>query len=243
MSGKKNILICPLEWGLGHAGRMIALAQKLVERNHNVIFAAGDDHLAFLRNEMPGLTYIHFPGFRPFYSGFLPQYFMLLLTLPILIYHSVAEHLKLKEIITEYKIDIIISDNRFGLWNRKIPSVYVTHQPRIPFPRSLAFLEFTGIWIHRMIIRKYTYCFLPDLPGIINLTGRLTHGIKLPGNVRFIGILSRFTDNPLNPEKLPPAKNLIAVILSGPEPQRSILEKKVKEMLIRNDSQAVIFGG
>ena len=34
----------------------------------------------------------------------------------------------LKEIIKKYKIDIIISDNRYGLHNKELFSIFVTHQ-------------------------------------------------------------------------------------------------------------------
>ena len=243
MKEKKNILICPLEWGLGHAARMIPLAEKLRGLNYNIIFGAGEKHLAFLRRELPDLTYINFPGFRPVYSRFLPQYIVLLLEIPVLIYHIISEHLRLKKIITEHAIDIVISDNRFGLWNKKIKTVYITHQPLIPFPRFLSFLEFTGVYIHRRVIRKFTFCFIPDLPGDLNLTGRLSHGVKLPRNARFTGILSRFCGLPAANDSPSPKPGNITVILSGPEPQRSILEKKLTGILKKKDQSAVILGG
>jgi uncharacterized protein (TIGR00661 family) len=240
---KKNILICPLEWGLGHAARMIPLAEKLRDQNYNIIFGAGEKHLAFIRGELPGLDYINFPGFRPAYSRFLPQYIVLLSQIPVIIYHLISEHIRLKKIIKDYSINIVISDNRFGLWNKKIPTVYITHQPLIPFPRLFSFLEFTGAYLHRIIIRKYTFCFIPDLPGDINLTGRLSHSIKLPENTRFTGILSRFAGLPASTNVPPPDAGQIAVILSGPEPQRGILEKKLTDILKLKDYQVVILGG
>ncbi len=243
MKEKKNILICPLEWGLGHAARMIPLAEKLRDLNYNIIFGAGEKHLAFLQSELPGLTYINFPGFRPVYSRFLPQYIVLLFEIPVLIYHMISEHIRLKKIIRDYSINIVISDNRFGLWNKKIRTVYITHQPRIPFPRLFSFLEFTGAYLHRKIIRKYTLCYIPDLPGDINLTGRLSHGLKLPENIRFTGILSRFTGLPSSTDSLSPDPGQITVILSGPEPQRGILEKKLTGILKKRNNPVVILGG
>ena len=192
MNKKYNILICPLEWGLGHAARMIPLARKLREMNNNIIIGSGEEHLALFRNEVPGLSYIKFTGFKPGYSSFLPQYLTLLLKTPLLLYHIIREHFRLKKIIREHSIDIVISDNRFGLWNRNITTVYITHMPLIPFPKSLRFLEFIGILLHRAVIKKYSLCFIPDLPGELNVSGRLSHRIKLPDNVRFTGILSRF---------------------------------------------------
>ena len=242
MNKNRNILICPLEWGLGHAGRMIPLARKLQERNYNVIIGSGKTHQALFRNELPGLKYIDFPGFNPGYSRFLPQYISLLLKTPLLLYHIVAEHIRLKRIINENKIDIIVSDNRFGLWSRRIKSVYVTHQIVIPFPRNFRFLEWTGILYHRFFIRKYSFCFIPDLPGDINLSGRLAHGIRLPENTRYIGLLSRFTGRSQSVKsrfRFPHN----TVILSGPEPQRGILRQKLIGILNKREPPSVFLEG
>lgn len=223
----QNILICPLEWGLGHATRMMPLAIKLRDLNNTIFIGAGQEHLSFFRNEVPGLKYVDFPGFKPAYSRYFPQYFSLLLKIPCIIYHSILEHSRLKKIIREHSIDMVISDNRFGLWNRKVKTVYITHMPRIPFPESFSFLEFIGILIHRSIIRKYDFCFIPDLPGELNVSGRLSHDVKLPDNTSFIGLLSRFSTDTPDKDVNPYNFKYNTVILSGPEPQRGILRQKL----------------
>jgi hypothetical protein len=222
---------------------MIPLASKLRKLNNNVIIASGEEHLSLFRNELPGLTYIKFTGFKPRYSRFLPQYLSLLFKIPALLYHIIVEHHKLRRIIAEYAVDIIISDNRFGLWNRKVITVYVTHMPLIPFPKYLKFIEPIGVYLHRQIIKKYSLCFIPDLPGNLNLSGRLSHGLKLPDNVRYIGILSRFID-PEQPEDENPVKfHHNTVILSGPEPQREILKQKLVILLKDKEPITVMFEG
>jgi UDP:flavonoid glycosyltransferase YjiC (YdhE family) len=238
-----NILICPLEWGLGHAARMIPLARILREADNNVIIASGEEHLSMFRDELPGLSYVSFPGFKPGYSRIFPQYLSLFFKIPCLLYHIFSEHHRVKKIIDEYGIDIIISDNRFGLWNRKVITVYVTHMPLIPFPKPLKFLEPLGVLLHRQIIKKYSLCFIPDLPGDLNLSGRLSHGIKLPDNVMYIGILSKFNypRQSLNETQIKPPYNI--VILSGPEPQREILKQKLVTLLKNKIPDTIIFEG
>jgi predicted glycosyltransferase len=238
-----NILICPLEWGLGHAARMIPLARKLREMNHNVIIGSGEEHLSLFRKELPGLLQINFPGFKPGYSRFLPQYLSLLFKIPLLLYHIFAEHYKLKKILAENSVDIIISDNRFGLWNKSVTSVYISHMPLIPFPAPFKFLESIGVVLHRKIIKKYSFCFIPDLPGDLNLSGRLSHGIKLPDNVRFIGILSRFINSGLRRNETPIKSDHITVILSGPQPQRELLRRKLIPLLKDEETGVIIFEG
>jgi uncharacterized protein (TIGR00661 family) len=238
---KKNILICPLEWGLGHAGRMVPLARYLANQNHNIFFGSGEEHLAFFRREVPGATYIHFSGFRIKYSAFLPQYLIILLKTPLLLYHIVREHKILKKIISDHSIDIVISDNRIGLWSKKVITVFVTHQLRIIFPGPFRFLEFIGVQLIRSIIKKYSFCFVPDLDGELNVSGELSHGVRLPGNVRYIGMLSRFEGTLLSERKSQNANYL--VILSGPEPQRSILKKKLSAILSDTGNPAVFLEG
>jgi len=222
---------------------MIVLAEKLQEAGNNIIIGAGEEHQSLFRNELKGLSYVNFEGFKPRYSGILPQYAALLLRLPVLIRHIVSEHHRLKSIIHDHNIDIVISDNRFGLWNKKVKTVYVTHQPLIPFPGKLRAFERIGISLHRYIIRKYNFCFIPDLPGEVNVSGRLTHGVKLPGNARFIGILSRFKNSDHSNKAIGTAFPHNTLILSGPEPQRSLLREKMTAILSGKEQSTVILEG
>jgi hypothetical protein len=222
---------------------MIPLARILKILNNNVLIGAGEEHLSLFKKETPDIKCVSFPGFKPGYSKFFPQYMWMLFKTPVLLFHIISEHYQLKKIIREHSIDIVISDNRFGLWNRKVRTAYVTHMPVIPLPRMLYFLEFIGVLLHRWIINRYDFCFIPDLPGENNLSGRLSHGIRLPSNTRFIGLLSRFSD--IGPGK---AEKLIdgdynTVILSGPEPQRTILKKRLEEALEKHEIPTLILGG
>jgi uncharacterized protein (TIGR00661 family) len=238
----KNILICPLEWGLGHAARMIPVARKLRLRGNNIFIGAGGEHMALLRTEIPEATFISFAGFSPGYSKHLPSYLVMLFKIPLLTWHVIREHRKLKQIISEYNIDVVISDNRFGLWNKRITSIYFTHMIRIPFPRPFRFLEFSGVLIHRFFMSRYDACFIPDLPGENNVSGRISHNVRLPRNARYAGLLSRFSGiSPAETCRVGQKHN--TVILSGPEPQRGILKEKLEERFRDQEPVTVILGG
>jgi hypothetical protein len=245
---RKKILISPLNWGFGHAGRMLALAQALKGRGQEVIFGADIKLIPLLQNEMPGTKVVSIPGVRIRYSRFLPQYLCIFLQLPHIISASVREHAILRKIAASLEPDIIISDSRFGLFHREIFSVYITHQLRIVFPPFLRFLERPGAWLHRRIIRRFDLCLIPDYPESVNLSGCLSHDVRLPDNVCYMGPLSRFrTALPATGDALrvdPAIDDIMRVvpvtdkitkidppycclILSGPEPQRSLLLKKV----------------
>lgn len=237
-----TILICPLEWGLGHAGRMAALARRLQDRGCKIIIGSGKEHRAFFTNHLPGTGFIDFPGFRPRYSSVFPQYLALLAQFPLLLFHIASEHMKLKSLLRNHPVDIIISDNRFGLWNRSVRSVYVTHQILIPFPRPFRLTEPLGVLFHRFFIGKYDLCLIPDLPGAENLSGRLSHGMRMPPDTVYAGIMSRFhVGDDHSPE--PDDEGHHTLILSGPEPQRSLFRKKAMEALKERTKKLIVLEG
>ncbi|MBE0667847.1 MAG: glycosyl transferase family 28, partial [Bacteroidales bacterium] len=174
----QKILISPLNWGFGHAGRMIPVALELRRRGHEIVFAADSSVLTMLASELPDITVINIPGVRIRYFRHLPQYLSILLHLPHIVAASVREHFALRKLAGMLQPDIIISDNRFGFYHKKIFSVYVTHMIRIPFPSPCRFLEPVGALIHRKVIERFDLCLIPDFPGEINLSGRLSHGIR-----------------------------------------------------------------
>ncbi len=239
-----KVLISPLSWGFGHAGRMIPLARELQRRGCEVIFAADAYLLRMAWRELPGVTMIEMPGLRIRYSRFLPQYVSVFIQMPLVVASAVKEHSVLRRLIRETGPSVIISDNRFGFYNRDIFSVYVTHQVRIVFPGFLRWLEPVAEWAHRIIINRYNLCIVPDYPGEVNLSGRLSHGGRMPGKLTYMGPLSRFavtgsymsgesgeepagegSDRPGDLTSLP--EKYACLILSGPEPQRSLLLEKV----------------
>jgi UDP-N-acetylglucosamine transferase subunit ALG13 len=242
LQSTKNILICPLEWGLGHAGRMIPLAKKLIDLGHNVIIGTGSAHTEFFRKELPGVNCTCFPGFSIRYSSWLPQYLIILLNAPAFFFSIIKEHRQLKKIISSLAIDIVISDSRPGLWNNSVKTVFVTHMIKVPLPDWASFAERTGIFSTKRVIRKFNFCFIPDLESGNNLSGKLSHDLQLPGNARFIGILSRFRQ-PGSGDDSGDHSCFCTVILSGPEPQRSILKDKLTVLLKLKGEQSVILEG
>lgn len=254
-----TVLVSPLNWGFGHAGRMIPVALELKRRGCEVIFAADSSILEMAGRDLPGIRLVEIPGLRIRYSRRLPQYICIFLQLPRIIASAFAEHWVLQRLVREMNPSLIISDNRLGFYHRKVYSVYVTHQLRIPFPWLLRFMEPLAAWLHRLIINRFDLCLVPDFPGDENLSGRLSHGLRLPRNMMYTGPLSRFAsadeskvsasatrtghagsgssvatgavDSPLHIDQEKAAcisgNPYVCLILSGPEPQRTLLLEKV----------------
>lgn len=238
----KRILVCPLDWGLGHATRCIPIIKELIDNKVEVVVAADNRPLALLKKEFPRLEFIKFPGYVMSYPSNGRMELKLMMSLPEIFHGIYKEHTFLKSIIKKYNIDAVISDNRFGLWNKTVPSVFITHQVMVKCPENLKFLEPILHRISRFFINKYDECWVPDFQGRENLSGDLAHGYPLPENAFYIGPLSRFDffDNHFD-NTLPSRKELdlpignykydLMVIVSGPEPQRSIFEIIVMKQL------------
>ena len=229
----KKVLICPLNWGLGHASRIIPIINELIQHKFNILIGADGYALELLKQEFPALNFIKFPSFKITYGKRKSLVFKIILQIPKIIFGILKEHLELKRIISQYSIDLVISDNRYGLWNKKITSIFITHQIGIKLPGSLRFLE-PGIYkLNKQVISRYNQCWIPDYEDSrYNLTGDLTHKYKLPDNTKFIGPLSRFAKYSEIKPNIKNYKYDLIVILSGPEPQRTIFEEYITNSII-----------
>ena len=218
---KPRVLVAPLDWGLGHATRCIPIIFKLVQQNCEVIVAAEGDVKILLQKEFPNLIFFDLRGYRMQYCRnkfWLPA--KLLLQFPKLIYRIHRERRWLKKIVREYKIDAVITDNRMGLSHAKIPCVYITHQLKIKTGNR--FTESIAQKMHYHFINKFVACWVPDAEAEKNLAGELSHPAILPKvHVNYLGPLSRFEKTTVE------NKYDLCIVLSGPEPQRTIFERLI----------------
>lgn len=226
-SSAKRILICPLNWGLGHATRCIPVIQQLTDLGQEVIIAADQAPLELLRQEFPRHESIRFPGPSPSYSASGSQFWAIARQTPSLLKSIVSESRFIRQQSRKYGIHAIISDNRYGAFHSDLPSVLITHQLQIRLPeRSSLFEPLAQQLIHRLI-NRFDACWVPDQETHPNLSGDLSakQGIKTP--VQLIGLLSRFPNKPIKTSENCPEKEYVLAILSGPEPQRSLFEQTI----------------
>lgn len=223
----KRVLVAPLDWGLGHATRCIPLIRELLQR-HCIVFIAGSGaSLELLKKEFPSLTLFTITGYEPHYPSNGSMVLSMASQLPGFYRTITKEHHEIEQIIDEYRIEYIISDNRYGCWTKKIPSVFITHQSNILMPKRFGWLSSIVKRLNEKFMKKFSVCWVPDFPdgalsGELLAFGKTNHDIA----VEFIGSLSRF--KPLaDCEK----KYDVAAVFSGPEPQRTIFEKIVTEQL------------
>ena len=230
----KTILIAPLNWGLGHATRCIPIIKALQENDYIPIIASDGIALELLRKEFPYLQTLELPSYQIEYAKNGKNFkWKLLQNCPKMIEAVLEEKKMVKKWIKKYGIGGIISDNRLGVFSQKVPSVFITHQLNV--------MTGSTTWItsklHQYVIKKYAECWVPDFEGIPNLTGKLGHIEKADFDIKYIGPLSRIQKKDI------PKQYDLMIILSGPEPQRGLLEEKLKKEVHHYEGNVVFIKG
>ncbi len=234
MSSKKRILVAPLNWGLGHATRCIPIINTLIEYNYEPLIASDGIALQFLKKEFPELKAVELPTYNIKYPNKGHHFKLKLLkNAPKILRVIKAEKKVIASIIKSHEIKGVISDNRFGIYSKTIPSVYITHQLNV--------LSGSTTWIsskmHQKIIENFDECWIPDIENEPSLSGKLGHLKKHELNLKYIGPFSRF-------KKIESDKVYdLLVLLSGPEPQRTIFEVKLLEQLKKYKGKVLFVKG
>lgn len=233
-NNNKTILITPLNWGLGHATRCIPIIKELQENDYTPIIASDGIALELLRKEFPYLQTLELPSYQIEYPKNGKNFkWKLLQNCPKMIEAVLEERKIVKKWIKKHHIDGIISDNRLGVFSTKVPSVFITHQLNV--------MSGSTTWItsklHQSIIKKYTECWIPDFEKSPNLSGKLGHLENANFKIKYIGPLSR-----MHKKDIPKQYDLM-IILSGPEPQRGLLEEKLKKEIIHYNGKVVFIKG
>lgn len=219
-----RVLFAVLNWGLGHATRSIPILHNLVERGLDVQLASDGDAGLLLREAFPHLPYHPLPAYNIRYgkqgslTALLPQ-------LPHLIRTIRAERGITQTLVAEQGFTHIISDNRYGVYAPDRPSAWIGHQLALLPPNGLRGFHRLAYALHVRILRPFSQLWIPDDPDF-PLAGDLVHRFPLPEQARFLGWHSRLQRPQTSVEtpNLPPI-----AVLSGPEPQRTLLENELIE--------------
>ncbi|WP_282016782.1 glycosyltransferase [Salegentibacter mishustinae] len=231
---KKRILVAVLNWGLGHATRCIPVIKELQQHNFKVFIASDGAALELLKKEFPSIKAFELPSYNISYGKKASTFKWKLFTETPGILNAIRlERKKIKELVATHHFNGIISDNRFGCRHSKIHSVFITHQLNVLSGNT----TYLSSKLHQKYISKFDECWIPDTPGNHNLSGIMGHLKETPANVKYIGPLSRFN-------KIPQQKKYdYAAILSGPEPQRTMLEEKLLSSFRNSDRKIILVRG
>jgi len=223
-----KIFLAVMNWGLGHATRCVPLIHQFLAKGDEVILGGEGRSLQLLRHYFPQLPFLELPAYNIQYAASDKQIPILLRQIPHLLRTFQREHDFLEEQIPLLGIEKVISDNRYGLWSKQVPCVFMTHQlaPIAPF-------FYLTHQLHKFAIRKFTEIWIPDSLEL-KLAGKMAHQFPLPANASLIGTLSHFSvnQNITSDFNLKNASNFpqpdMLAILSGPEPQRTLFSEKIE---------------
>ncbi len=234
-----KVLVAPLEWGLGHATRCIPIIRELVSLGAEVTICANGSCKVLLEKEFPSLKMIEIPGFFIQYPENGSMALSMIGQIPTLLSAIRIEHRLLEEEILKHGFTHVISDNRYGLYTNSAKTTFITHQVHIKGGKSFKFIESLIFRINKKLIERFDELWIPDVINTPNLSGTLSESSRINIPVHQIGILSRFTPSVAMNEN----KYDIIALLSGPEPQRSVFESKVRKHFAGLNKKCLIIQG
>ncbi|MBP7821601.1 MAG: hypothetical protein KA010_01675 [Saprospiraceae bacterium] len=237
-----TILIAVLNWGLGHATRCMPIIDFFIQENYQVILASDGLALDLLKKEYPTLKSFCLPAYdiKYFSSNFALN---IVFQLHKIIWAIRAEHKLLQHIVKEQDIDLVISDNRYGCYSKSTKSIFITHQINIISPYAI-FTPFVR-WFNHKFIKRFYECWVPD-SGVANanLSGILSHAESFSFTTRYLGIISRMRQEKRIADCDSRGQYDLAVVLSGPEPQRTTFEQEIlKQLLQLKDKKIILIRG
>ncbi len=232
-----KVLFGVCSWGLGHATRDLSLIKGIIEAGHEITIVAKGRSLNLLKEELGNsCSYLEIPDYSSPYSKkdfSVPKF---LSYFPVYMNQVVKEHEKIRKLVRREGYERIISDNRFGVHNREVPSYFISHQLRFLAPGRVKLFEMaTEGFNYSFFKNSFTKFLVPDFKED-SLSGDLSHNLKYfkEGQVEYLGILSDLIKKKVSQD----IDYFISV--SGPEPQRSIFERKVLEQAPRLKGKVVV---
>jgi len=243
---KPLLLFSPLDWGLGHTTRCIPLIQVFLDYGWRVIVACESTQKIILQYEFPEIGFVYLEGYGLRFSVLSRfNFFFLLLQIPKILIRINKEKIWIRRFLAENKVHAVISDNRYGFYPFKgkhsqepeMPAIFITHQLNILTGMG-RIADRLARSINYKRINRFTGCWVPDFPGSLGTAGTLSHPDRFPQvPVTYIGCISRFKQISL------PLRFDLLIILSGPEPQRTVLENECLKQLRYFNGKSVLVRG
>lgn len=239
MISGRIIFISPLDWGLGHATRCVPLIQSMMKDN-TVVIGVTPLNAPFFNRHFPDLPKAELPSYKVSYSRKLPAWLKVLLQWPKINSVIKKERKTLEKIISHYEINLVISDNRYGLTHKQVECVFMSHQLNL---KALFFSSLANK-INRNYIHRFNEVWVPDYENKkLRLSGALSDSGDIGIPVKYIGPQSMLSSSDQSSQKEKRETIDYLILLSGVEPQRSILEKLLIEQLDYPGHKIVLIRG
>lgn len=225
------ILFSILNWGLGHAARSVPIIQYLQTQGYKIIICTDGHVVDFLTQELENVQYEYLPAYQVHYKH-ESMIWNMLWQGPKLSKAYFKARKAFKKLVKQYRPVLCISDNRYECFSQEVPSVCIAHQWNILKTQTSYYPIASKI--NQQAIKRFDALWIPD-DANRQLTGLMTENIQgIP--IDYLGILSRFSEALQDSEK----SVFMAAILSGPEPRRTMLEKRFAQYCAERPKQDFI---
>jgi uncharacterized protein (TIGR00661 family) len=217
-------------WGIGHTARALPILRKLLAEHNELTVISSGRPLQILKDELqePSVEYIDIPDYAP-PRGIEPRTFFIgfLLRSPKLQFTIRRELRAVLKLLAKKRYDVILSDTRYGIYHRKIPSFFITNQLRLMNPYRFRTLELGSELYNRFFFKRYCGIIVPDFADQDDLGGDLTHNLRLidMSKIHYVGPISDF-----KPRELPQTIDYL-ISLSGPPLERALFRQTILNQL------------
>lgn len=224
-------------WGLGHATRSLPVIRKLIKEGNELTIISNGRSLNLLKNELgQGIEYIDIPDYPMLLSENSRQFLAKsAIYWPVFIRKMQKGLIQLTNMLKSRKCDLIISDARYDIYSKEIPSFFISHQIRIMNPLRLRVFETGSEIFNLFFFKRFVGVIVPDYKED-NFSGDLSHNLRFldEDKIHYAGVLSDFKKKQMK-------KDIDYFIsISGPEPQRSYLEEKILSQIDQLDGNIVM---
>jgi len=224
-------------WGLGHSTRSLPIIRKLIKENNNLTIVSHGRSLELLKKEL-GKTahYKDIPDYPMLLSENSRQFMAKsVIYWPLFIKRIESGLVQLSKILNKKKYDLIISDARYDIYSKEIPSFFISHQMRIMNPLRIKMFETGSELFNLFFFKRFSGIIVPDYREN-SLSGDLSHNLKKidENKLHYVGVLSDFKKRRIKED----IDYLVSI--SGPEPQRSILEERLAGQIQDLDGNVVM---
>ena len=214
----QRVLFSALNWGMGHVSRSIAILHQLRDQGNTIFIACSDSQQKVFEAYFDDLLFIQHDDYPFKFKGNGNFSLDLLFSFSQLRKRLLKEKGEVKKLVNEYRIDVCISDHRYGFYAKNCNSIFLTHQVQIALPKVFNWLNV----IHHRLMRNFNYIWVID-DNKSKTAGKLSVNKKFK-NLYYIGTQSRFS---LYPSTI--KENYSVVIVSGPSPYK---EQFLQEQLL-----------
>ena len=232
-----KIIYAVCSWGLGHATRSLPVIRKLVSEEHDLTIISHGRTLQLLKKELgENLDFIELEDYPMLLSESSKQFMVKSVVYwPSFLNKMIQGQQNIMKILEKEKYDRIISDSRYDVYSRKIPSFFISHQMRIMNPLRIKMFERGSEIFNLFFFKRFCGILIPDYIDD-NLSGDLSHNLHRidEKKLHYVGVLSDF-------KKIEKKKDIdYLVSISGPEPQRTMFEKTLLTQVDKLKGKVVI---